>query len=556
MLTSISGHHAPRLLQKYSNLSNDKLDQIEDLADEALSGVISSSAIPLVSGLAVGFGMSSISGIPIVGAIAGLYFVYNAVNGAVKKGNDAEYIKDEGILAHALGEVQLIKYAEIIGPDAVVNEILQAYRDGQTITAAARKLCIAMGKTPKRRSVSLFMAEIEQLKYLPHESQTIGVLPSTTQAIAPTIAGGNCQIQTVVNEMVNPVRSSYVAAPPRTGKGILMTIAMNAYKQKHPRGILYGYTPKQDPKELWYWGACDQFFNPDLDQNPTRAAQSLYSMIRHWQSLPSSPDAPILFVLDELSSTLSRLKPVKMSEVDEGLFNDDKRSFSVWLMDFLIHEASMRQSVDRFVWVMTPLATIDGTGVSSSALKSLRNYTLASRENLKFANGGNGSFEAPKISSDFPLFKQYRTIAYSHDSQTWLPIPTVSPDELAKRSATVPKLKMWGEIPAVVDAKWGISDTISEVFARAYAETFVQPTEETESIETESCDRFVWNWTWQKLSRFPEGKTMRELWNDAPNSIKTKADRFSFDSLLRTAIDVGFLIETDDRLTHNPEMKP
>ena len=555
MLTSISGHHAPRLLQKYSKLSNDKLDQIEDLADEALSGVISSSALPLVSGLAVGFGMSSISGIPIVGAVAGLYFVYSAVSGAMQKGNDAEYIKDHGILAHALSEVQLIKYAEIVGPDAAVAEILQAYRDGQTITAAARKFCIAMGQTPKRRTIATFLEEIQQLKDLPHDAP-IGALPGTVAAASPTRAGGSCQIQTVVSEMVNPVRSSYVAAPPRTGKGLLVTIAMSAYKQKHPTGILYGYTPKQDPKELWYWEACDQFFNPDLDHNPTRAAQSLYAMIRHWQSLPSSPDAPILFVLDELPSTLSRLKPVKMSEVDGELFNDDKRSFSVWLMDFLIHEASMRQSVDRFVWVMTPLATIDGTGVSSSALKSLRNYTLASRENLKFANGGNGSFEAPKISADFPLFNQYRTIAYSHDSQTWLPIPTVSPEELAKRSATVPKLKLWGDIPAVVSesATWGISETVSEVFTSAYMETFVQPIESP--IEPETLDRQVWNWTWQKLTRFPEGRTMRELWNDAPNSITTKTDRFSFNDFLRTAIDVGLLIEMNDRLTHNPEMQP
>ncbi len=475
MLSSISTDRIPRLLQKYSKLSNEKLDQIEDIADEALNGVVSSSAFPLVSGLAIGFGMSSISGIPIIGAIAGLYFIYNAVDGAIQKGKDAEYIKDVGVLAHALKEPELVRYAEIVGPDAAVSEILQAYQDGQTITTAARKLCLAMGKTPKRRTISAFMEEIQQLKDLPHES---AALPGTIelQAVAPTSAGGTCKIPTAIDSMLCPVRSSYVAAPPRTGKGIMITIAMIAYKQKYPAGSLYGYTPKQDPKEHWYWEACDQFFNPDLDQNPTRAAQSLYAMIRHWQSLPSSPEAPILFVLDELSSTLSRLKPVKMSELDDELFNNDNRSFSVWLMDFLVHEASMRQSVDRFVWVMTPLATVDGTGVSSSALKSLKNYTLASQENLKFANGGNGSFEAPKIGADFPLFNQYQTIAYSHDSQSWLPIPTVSSEELAKRSASTPKLKIWGEIPvpAGESVQWGTA-TATEVFTRAYLETFADP---------------------------------------------------------------------------------
>jgi hypothetical protein len=78
--------------------------------------------------------------------------------------------------------------------------------------------------------------------------------------------------------MVNPVRSSYISAPPRTGKGILIALAMGEFKQRYPQGSLYTYTPKQDLKENWYWSSSDQHFNPDLDQNPTIAAQSLYAM--------------------------------------------------------------------------------------------------------------------------------------------------------------------------------------------------------------------------------------------------------------------------------------
>ena len=48
MLTSISGNQIPLLLQKYSKLSNDKLDKIEDIADEALGGVVTSSALPQI----------------------------------------------------------------------------------------------------------------------------------------------------------------------------------------------------------------------------------------------------------------------------------------------------------------------------------------------------------------------------------------------------------------------------------------------------------------------------------------------------------------------------
>jgi hypothetical protein len=467
MLANISGDRVPRLLHRYTNLPNSKLDQIEDLADEVLKGVVSSSAFPLVTGLAVGFGIAGFSGMPIVGAAAAGYFIYSAVNGAIQKGQEAEYIKEVGILAHALKESDLVRYAEIVGIEAATSEILMAYQDGQPITAAARKLCQAIGKTPKRRTIATFLEEIQQLQNLPDQT----VSSASTIASPPTIAGGTCKIHTAVDDLVSPVRSSYISAPPRTGKGILTALAMREFKQRYPNGMLYTYTPKQDPKEDWYWESSDQHFNPDLDQHPTRAAQSLYAMIRHWQSLPSSPETPILFVCDELSATMARLKPVKMSDIDDALFTDDNRSFSVWLLDFLIHEASMRQSVDRFVWVLTPLCTVQETGVSASTLKSLRNYTLASRENLKFADGGSAAFAAPKISADHPLLSRYWTIAYSHDGKSWLPIPTLSAQELATHAQSVPTLRYWGELPDAV-YNWN-SGSPAEVFTHAFTQSFM-----------------------------------------------------------------------------------
>ncbi len=551
MLTQISGDRIPLLLHRYSKLSNDKLDKIEDIADDALKGVVSSSALPLITGLGVGFGIAGFSGMPIVGMAAAGYFLYSAVDSALSKGKQAEYIKDEGLLAHCLTEPNLIKYAEIVGPEAAIGEVLQAYQDGQPITAAARKLCIAMGKQPKRRTIATFLEEIKELQTLPHESATAAANNAAVFAIGPSSVGGNCTIHTAVSDMVNPVRSSYIAAPPRTGKGILTALAMEEFKRLYPKGTLYTYTPKQDPKENWYWQSSDQHFNPDLDQNPTRAAQSLYAMIRHWQSLPSAPDAPILFVIDELSATLGRLKSVKLSEVDDA-FATEKRNFSDWFLDFLIHEASMRQSVDRFVWVLTPLATVGESGASASALKSLRNYTLASRENLKFADGGNATFAAPKITTDHPLLSRYQTIAYSHDSLTWLPIPTIAPAELERFKQLNPSLKMWGDMPAIVGNTTWEAPSPAAVFTAAYGQAFM-------AIESDSDnpERKVWGWAWQKLSRFPEGLTRKRLWDDAPKSITNEIDRFTFEKHLNKAIEQGSIFgDESGPLTQNPDRSP
>jgi hypothetical protein len=550
MLFQISGDRLPTLLHRYSKLSDDKLDQIEDIADDALKGVVTSSALPLMTGLGVGFGISAFSGFPVVGMAAAGYFLYSAVDSALAKGKQAEYIKDHGRIAHCLDESNLIKYCQIVGPEAAIDEILKAYQDNQTITTAARKLCNAMGQPPKRRTIAAFLEEIQQLKDLPHESDHIGLV--NNMVTVPTIAGGNCKIHTAVNDMVNPVRSSYISGPPRTGKGILEALAMKEFKTRYPKGTLYTYTPKQDPKEHWYWESSDQHFNPDLDQNPTRAAQSLYAMIRHWQSLPSASDAPILFVVDELSTTLGRLKPVKMSEVDDGLFSDDNRPFPVWLMDFLVHEASLRQSVDRFVWVMTPLNTVTETGVSAGALKSLRNYTIASRENLKFADGGNATFAAPKITADHPLLSRYRTIAYSHDSQTWLPIPTIAPNDLERFTQSNPSLKMWGEMPAIVgNATWEAASPAA-VFTAAYSQAFMGM---EGAIETNVQDFTEWFPDDAAMLSFIDWLSTRKestnevLYEQIKGSYWAKKygrDRSSIDRVIALAVEYGFLISTNE----------
>ena len=191
-----------------------------------MKGAVSSSALPLLTGLGVGFGVAGFSGIPIVGLAAAGYFLYSAVNGAIKKGQDAEYIKDAGLIAHALNETALVRYAEIVGPTAAVDEILQAYQDGQTITAAARKLCVAMGKQPKRRTIATFLEEIKALQNLPHDATT----QTSPAALAPSSVGGTCKIHTAVEDMVNLVRSTAVALnfDRRDSRGRLLLTRLDA----------------------------------------------------------------------------------------------------------------------------------------------------------------------------------------------------------------------------------------------------------------------------------------------------------------------------------------
>jgi hypothetical protein len=201
-------------------------------------------------------------------------------------------------------------------------------------------------------------------------------------------------------------------------------------------------------------------------------------MIRQWQSLDGTPTAPLLFVFDELSVTLAKFKSVLMADVDPELFTGDKRTMSAWLLEFIIHEASMRQSVDRFIWCMTPLSTVGESGASKSAIGSLKNYTLASRESRKFADGGSSAFSAPQIDTDHPLLQRYFTIAWSHDAMKWFGVPTVAQSTLDKAAASNPKLNYW-QTDTVNPALDLVMNTIA---AQALAQV-VDEQEEAEEVD-------------------------------------------------------------------------
>ena len=257
MLTQISGGRIPLLLHRYSHLTDENLDKIEDIADKALRGVISSSAVPLMTGLSVGFGVAGFSGIPLVGAAAAAYFLYSAVNGAIKKGQDAEYIKDVGLLAHSLTEPELVKYAEIIGHEAAIAEIFQACQDGQTLTPAARKFCQAMGKSPRRRTIANFMTELKALDAIQDEEKaplidalaTPALAPSSTNYLDPKTGKGSFVLDAV---MRSPGVSRLMIGGQRTGKSYFAAVASRelaakGWKVFHVNLASYG------TEDSYYW---------------------------------------------------------------------------------------------------------------------------------------------------------------------------------------------------------------------------------------------------------------------------------------------------------------
>ena len=227
-------------------------------------------------------------------------------------------------------------------------------------------------------------------------------------------------------------KSSFFAAPARTGKGVVIAAAIRIVQKRVVEGTLtkvafWAITPKQDPQEHWYWATCDKFFNPDIENGDRAlAARGIYDFIKAFTALPRTPQSPTILVVDELTRLVGLLKGIKMEAVDPELFAGDSKTFGDWLLDKLIYSASMSQSVGFYVWVATPSAAVGKQGFSKSDIDSLNIYTLATKDNLKFADGGSAAFSAPKTDANHPVFSRGYGAGYSHQHQRWYHIEDMS----------------------------------------------------------------------------------------------------------------------------------
>jgi hypothetical protein len=262
-----------------------------------------------------------------------------------------------------------------------------------------------------------------------------------TTAIAQTTASTSTQ-QGLFHHVANNPKSSFFAAPARVGKGIVITGCIRMVQARVKRGEMkavtfWAMTPKQDPKEHWYWETCNKFYNPDIENGDrTIAARGIYQFISEFGQLYRCQEEPTILIVDELTRLVGLLKGIKMSAVDPELFKDDNQSFSTWLVDKLILSASMSQSVGYYVWVATPSSTVGDRGFSKGDIDSLNIYTLATKNNLKFADGGSASFSAPRTEESHPVFARGYAAGYCHQTKQWYHVHNIG--EQIKQRETVP----------------------------------------------------------------------------------------------------------------------
>jgi len=96
-----------------------------------------------------------------------------------------------------------------------------------------------------------------------------------------------------------------------------------------------------------------------------------------------------------------------------------------------------------YVWVATPSSAVGNRGFAKGDIDSLNIYTLATRDNLKFADGGNAAFSAPKTDANHPVFARGFVAGYCHQNKRWYYVEDMSKQVAAKSSTPIRLTNYW-----------------------------------------------------------------------------------------------------------------
>ncbi len=352
-----------------------------------------------------------------------------------------------GCAAPFLDDSQLRRFTKQAGLGEVLSQIHWATEEGLDILPSAEDLYEIHGASlalPEAVDEAIEVKATAVSEPLPIGNTTrLGAIAVPATTVQPEGSAPTVHTKSLLLTIKEDPKSSFFSAPARTGKGVTLAAAIRIVQKRVTEGTLtkvtfWAITPKQDATENWYWATCDKFFNPDIENGDRAlAARGIYDFIKAFTALPRTPQSPTILVVDELTRLVGLLKGIKMEAVDPELFAGDSKTFGDWLLDKLIYSASMSQSVGFYVWVATPSAAVGKQGFSKSDIDSLNIYTLATKDNLKFADGGSAAFSAPKTDANHPVFSRGYGAGYSHQHQRWYHIEDMS-KQIAAMAAQPP----------------------------------------------------------------------------------------------------------------------
>ncbi|HEY9676067.1 MAG TPA: hypothetical protein V6D11_31780 [Waterburya sp.] len=175
-------------------------------------------------------------------------------------------------------------------------------------------------------------------------------------------------------EMAKVPKSTIVAASPRVGKGVVVSMAIAHLRRLHPDLEIWLIDPKDEPTERHYWSQIDidkrcHFDLRDFDVDVEGAIEAFSNLLTRFNR--SSKHRKLL-IIDEF---------VTLNQKCAGQFMNQLKDFVVGICSS--GEVNPDMGIGRFVWAITQSPYVSDLGFKTkAALSSFQRIFLLSKASL------------------------------------------------------------------------------------------------------------------------------------------------------------------------------
>ncbi|MBG1267753.1 hypothetical protein [Nostoc sp. WHI] len=390
-----------------TNFKPEKSRSAEDWQELAVERVDSGDSNLGVGGaIIVGLVLGAIAS-PLTGMLAGALILYRSFRKTHSVNSAEEAIRDYGCVAAFLDGNNLKDYAQQVGLPECVNQIRWAIDRGHSPSSDAQALM------PKQSLTAAPAAE--RVNALAGSAtNAVNRLRGEITSLIPQPPKPNDL--DLIGAMSDRVRNHLIIGAQGSGKGLIVSNALDAVKAKYPNTTIFYIDPKGDEKETGYFtGRVDILKRTKaLEQKPSAVIEWFKSAIKEFQLTPGEK----LLILDE-ATYLSSL----MKNAGEGN----------WFKSVIMSLVSIGDSQGWNIWIVALNPNTDDIGVSGGVRSQFMPLALITAESLATYTALIGtkwlpsdrkllSVDIQDLCKESPVNRCY----YYGQFNNWFPLPTLT----------------------------------------------------------------------------------------------------------------------------------
>lgn len=311
----------------------------------------------VIGGILAGFTVAAATAFPLTGALVTGWAWYNAYRKVQGTNKNEQAISEYGCVAHVLKGDKLADFRQQVGDEEALRQIQWASDRGYAMSGDAQDLLESAVTKPVA---------------VPVGDRISQVAGSVQGAISKFLPAANAQVQVIdkpandlISAMADRVRNTLVIGAQGSGKGLTISNALDAVKQKHPDTTIFYIDPKNDEKETGYFnGRVDVLRRiKGLEKSPSAVVEWFKASIKEFQVTPGKK----LLILDEATFLSTLMK-------NEGEGN--------WFKSLIVGLVSVGDSAGWNIWILCLNPNTDDIGISGGLRSQLMPLALITADSL------------------------------------------------------------------------------------------------------------------------------------------------------------------------------